>query len=170
MSKYNLFLDDERMPKDVKWVELPLVAWVIVRNYKDFVRTIEQNGVPALVTFDHDLAEEHYKEHHVAHDEKMLSQGTIRYDRFKEKTGFDCAKWLANYCLDNCIDIPPYYTHTMNGIGAENIKSVLESAKKILPLRKELKSMPQLPHPNDKEAMKNYKNDLDEWAKKSGLK
>lgn len=129
---YNLFLDDERSPKDVTWVDLPPVAWTIVRNYDQFVATIERDGVPAVVTFDHDLADEHYKEFQVAHDKKMLSYGTFRYDKVKEKTGYECAKWLADYCVDKNIPIPVYYLHSWNYIGRDNIASVLESAKKVM--------------------------------------
>lgn len=129
---YHLFLDDERDPKGVKWVELPLVAWVIVRNYKDFVETIKRDGVPTTVSFDHDLADEHYQEYHNAHDERMLSFGKIRYDRFAEKTGYDCAKWLAQYCVDKRVPVPLYYVHSWNDIGRANIISILESARKVL--------------------------------------
>jgi hypothetical protein len=125
---YSLFLDDERMPKDVTWIELPLVAWVIVRNYNDFVRVIEQNGVPQIVSFDHDIGIEHYQEYNRAHN----SDKKIRYETFTEKTGFDCAKWLANYCVDKNLPVPVYYLHTMNGIGALNIQSILESARKVI--------------------------------------
>jgi len=129
---YHLFLDDERMPKDVKWIELPSVNWVIVRNYKQFVETIERDGIPHTISFDHDLADEHYQEYSVAHDKRMLSYGTIRYDKLAEKTGYDCAKWLAQYCVDNNVPIPLYYLHTLNGIGRQNIFSILESARKVI--------------------------------------
>jgi hypothetical protein len=129
---YHLFLDDERMPKDVKWVDLPPVAWTIVRSYNEFVATIERDGLPQTVTFDHDLADEHYQEYHVAHDDKMLTKGTFRYDKMKEKTGFHAAKWLAQYCVDKNLPIPVYYAHTMNHIGKANIVSVLESAKRVM--------------------------------------
>lgn len=133
MSKYyHLFLDDERYPKDVVWLELPMVAWTIVRNYKQFVETIQRDGLPQTVSFDHDLADEHYQEYHVAHDEKMLSKGTFRYDKMKEKTGYHCAQWLAQYCVDKNLPIPVYYCHTMNPIGKQNMVSVLESAKKVI--------------------------------------
>ena len=131
-KQYHLFLDDSRFPKDVKWIELPPVAWVIVRNYQQFVEIIRRDGVPLSISFDHDLADEHYQEYSYAHDKKMLSYGKIRYDRFSEKTGCDCAKWLANYCIDNHIPIPLYYLHTLNGIGRQNIFSVLESARKVI--------------------------------------
>lgn len=130
--KYNLFLDDERIPQIVTWVELPLVEWVIARNYNQFVEIIQKNGLPELVSFDHDLADEHYAEYTAAHDPKSLTRGRINYDTFKEKTGYDCAKWLAQYCVDNNRPIPQYYTHTMNPIGGANICSILESAKRVI--------------------------------------
>ena len=129
---YHLFLDDEREPKDVKWIELPPVAWVVVKNYKAFVETIKRDGIPTTISFDHDLADEHYQEYTVAHDERMLSFGTIRYDRLKEKTGYDCAKWLAELCVERNVPIPLYYIHTLNPIGRQNIFSVMESARKVL--------------------------------------
>lgn len=133
MSKYyHLFLDDLRMPKDVKWIELPLVAWVIVRNYQQFVETIQRDGLPQSIAFDHDLADEHYQEYEVAHDKKMVTFGTIRYDKLVEKTGYHCAQWLAQYCVDNKLPIPPYYLHTLNGVGRQNMFSVLESARKVI--------------------------------------
>ncbi len=119
--------DPNRIPHKLSWIELPLVEWVIVRNYDDFVKTIERDGVPTMVSFDHDLADEHYQEYHAHRAENR----NINYD-LVEKTGFHCAKWLAQYCVDKSIPIPNYYTHTMNPSGAENIKSILESAKKVI--------------------------------------
>lgn len=129
---YHLFLDDERVPTDVKWLELPPLPWVIVRNYNQFVETIKRDGIPTTVSFDHDLADEHYQEYKCAHDEKMLSYGKIRYERLAEKTGYSCAQWLAQYCVDNNIPIPLYYLHTLNGIGRQNMFSVLESARRVI--------------------------------------
>ena len=88
---YNLFLDDVREPDKVTWVNLPPVEWTIVRNYNQFVSTIERFGLPNFISFDHDLAEEHY---HPA----MYSENVSDYNKlytnchFKEKTGYDCAK------------------------------------------------------------------------------
>lgn len=129
---YNLFLDDERMPKNVTWVDLPLVEWTIVRNYDQFVEIIQKQGLPNIVSFDHDLADEHYAEYTAAHDPNSPSRGTFNYEKLKEKTGYDCAKWLAQYCVDNSKPIPQYYVHTMNPIGGKNIFSILESAKRVI--------------------------------------
>lgn len=130
--KYYLFLDDERIPQMVTWVEIPLVEWVIVRNYNQFIDIIQKNGMPEAISFDHDLADEHYMEYTAAHDPKSPSKGNIRYDKLKEKTGYDCAKWLAHYCIDKNIPVPVYYVHTMNPIGGDNIRSILENAKRAM--------------------------------------
>jgi hypothetical protein len=105
---------------------------VVVTDYDEFVRTIKEKGIPATVSFDHDLCQEHYDEYTVAHDERMLSYGKIRYDVFTEKTGFDCAKFLAELCVEKGVPIPLYYIHTLNPIGRQNIFSIMESARKVL--------------------------------------
>lgn len=124
--QYNLFLDDDRSPQAVTWVELPLVEWVIVRNYDNFVRIITDFELPLRISFDHDLADKHYWEFHRAKE----TDGIIHYENLVEKTGYHCAKWLVNYCLDRKLPLPEYYIHSWNDIGAANIKSLLESYKK----------------------------------------
>lgn len=59
---YKLFLDDERNPYKVTWVKLPLGPWVVVRNYDQFIKHITNHGIPSFVSFDHDLADEHYRQ------------------------------------------------------------------------------------------------------------
>lgn len=126
--KYNLFLDDERNPSDVTWVALPNIQWVIIRNYNDFINYIENHGLPEICSFDHDLGTSAYKEYF----RSRFTNTPIDYSNIQEKTGYDCAKWLATYCVDNKLDIPLYYVHTMNGLGGKNINSILESARKML--------------------------------------
>lgn len=126
---YNLFLDDERRPKDVTWVDLPLVNWTIAKNYDDFVRIVSSLGLPTRVTFDHDLAEEHYEEYHWAHNDMNMKKGIFQYDRMKEKTGFHCVQWLVNYCAERGVPFPEYYVHTMNDIGRVNIIQFIENSK-----------------------------------------
>jgi hypothetical protein len=117
----NLFLDDERNPRDVTWVNLPLCHWTIVRSYDEFTAAIRENGLPEVISFDHDLGEEAYT-HAFANNLEFFN-----YTAVKEKTGYDCAMWLVNYCLDRRIALPKYYVHTMNPIGAENIIKLFES-------------------------------------------
>lgn len=122
---YHLFLDDERHPKNVKWVELPLVNWVVVRSYEEFVAHITTNGLPKFISFDHDLSDISY-----AYGAQSRYQ-KYDYNECKELTGYHCAKWLIEYCMDNVLPPPDYIVHSMNPAGKENITSLLESFKKV---------------------------------------
>lgn len=119
---YYLFLDDERNPRQVTWVRLPYANYQIVRSYTEFVNYIKSFGVPEFVTFDHDLADQHY-----GHG---LNDDEIPYNRYSEKTGYDCAKWLVDYCIDNKVKFPDYMIHSMNPVGSKNIISYIEKAKR----------------------------------------
>lgn len=103
-EKHNrqVYLDDMRTPT--------FNDWVIVRNYDEFVNDIKVNGLSDIYSLDHDLADEHY------HNQEGLRIGT-----FNEKTGFDCALFLINYCLDNNVDLPQVYTHSYNVYGGQKI-------------------------------------------------
>jgi hypothetical protein len=68
-------------------------------------------GMPVAISFDHDLADAHY----------------IGAES-KEKTGYDFAKWLVDFHLDN--NITPdfdYKVHSMNPVGAKNIQTLLDN-------------------------------------------
>lgn len=118
---YNLFLDDERVPKDVKWQELPPVQWIIVRDFDRFCSIIKENGLPNYVSFDHDLGDTAYKQ---------ATTGIFDYSKQgNEKTGYDCVKWLIEYCMDNSIKFPNYTVHSLNPVGKENIIKLIESYK-----------------------------------------
>ena len=128
---YNLFLDDFRHPYDcVAYMRDPIKYakwnWVVVKNYEEFVKKIEEDGLPEFISFDHDLADEHY-------DNSMYSgvdEYSKKYEHFKEKTGLDCAKWLTEHCMDTKQKLPDFEIHSMNPAGGENIKSLLLNFKK----------------------------------------
>jgi len=128
---YKLFLDDVRHPYDVAVYTNKEIyfkePWLIVRNFKQFTKTIESyyerfNVLPDVISFDHDLADTHYKE--------MNLGGDIDYSNLKEKTGYDCAKWLVEFCIDYKLKIPEYMVHSMNPVGKVNILSYLLNADK----------------------------------------
>lgn len=118
---YYIFLDDERNPCEVKWTQIPDLPWTVVRTYGNFKALITVKGyLPEFISFDHDLGIEHYSN---------LVKNESDYNKYKEKTGYDCAKWLIDYCAQNELTIPKYTIHSLNPIGASNIRSLLESYK-----------------------------------------
>ena len=123
-KKYYLFLDDVRHPNQVTWVKIPQKPYVLVRNYQDFVELVTLKGVPEFVTYDHDLSDAHYG-HGLRGDD-------IPYDQYAERTGYDCAKWLVDYCAEKKKKFPPYIVHSMNPAGKERIAGYIENAKKHL--------------------------------------
>ena len=124
---YYLFLDDTRTPNQVTWVEIPRVReWTIVRSYDEFVKVIEERGLPNHTSFDHDLAEPHY----IAYMEAVsgLVVAPLDYSSFKEKTGYHCARWLVDYCIDHgWLALPEYTIHSMNVIGKDNIEALFRA-------------------------------------------
>jgi hypothetical protein len=139
---YNLFLDDKRNPNDVKWVDLPPVEWRVVRSYNSFVEMVKKNGLPIIIAFDHDLAIEHYGEYIRSVTEKSEEARQIRYGKLREKTGYDCTKWIVDYFYEmnpdriemsrskkgaNKIKFPLVVVHSANPIGSANIMGYLNN-------------------------------------------
>jgi hypothetical protein len=116
-----LFLDDNRKPYDVFKLTINPVYennnWDIVKTYEDFTSYIEKNGIPEMISFDHDLSFDHY------YDENQ--KGELNYDEFKEKTGYHCAQWLIEYCKKNSLNLPTWFIHSANPVGSQNIKKLL---------------------------------------------
>ena len=116
MAKKILWLDDYRNPNEwmdyVKMVcpimvkEPCVIVWV--KSYDEFVEYITNRGLPDVIGFDHDLADE----------------GS------SEKTGYDAAKFLVNYCLENNTDLPEFGSQSANPAGRENILNLLNNFKR----------------------------------------
>jgi hypothetical protein len=126
-----LFLDDVRLPHHCVVYKKESVYldsdWDIVRSYEEFKDYIQLNGLPDLISFDHDLADEHY-------NPLMYTDGGYNdlYKDFKEKTGLDCAKWLVDYLIDNKMSMCSFLIHSMNPAGGSNISSYLNNFIKSL--------------------------------------
>jgi hypothetical protein len=65
------------------------------------------NGLPDEISFDHDLGE-------------------------NTKTGYDCAKWICEYCWTNGLPIPNWNVHSANPVGRDNIIQLMENFEKKL--------------------------------------
>ena len=112
-----IWIDDIRDPQESiwqNWIKKNFgtndfdITWI--KSYKEFVDFVNKNGLPSNVSFDHDL-------------------GDVE-DPDNEKTGYDCAKYIVDYCMDHNRDIPNYRIQSDNGPGAENIDKYLQNYHK----------------------------------------
>lgn len=133
-----LFLDDIRIPKDA----IGLVPsnlnqfywdnnWIVVRNYYEFCNYIQKFGLPEFISFDHDLADFHY-DYSPEDYENMTEEDMVIKFGTMEKTGYECAKWLVDWCLENSLRLPQFVVHSANPVGKQNIESYLNNATKHL--------------------------------------
>lgn len=120
-----LWLDDCRDPLDKKidWLVFsPIgrnVTAIWVKDYVEFTSYILENGLPDGICFDHDLS-----------DIQALKSGFAEFMEeieVNEKTGYDCAKWLVDYCLDNNLKLPLFNSQSANPAGRKNIESLLNN-------------------------------------------
>ena len=72
-----------------------------VYDYEGFTEYILLKGLPDFISFDHDLGE--------------------------GKSGYDCAKFLIDYCLENSLPLPRYAVHSQNPVGRKNIEMLFEN-------------------------------------------
>lgn len=134
-----VFLDDFRNPQNsynYTGNEVYIKRdWIVVRDYNDFTRFMtlaadRQETWPELISFDHDLSEEHYAPEemwsgtHEAYHEWLAAQGEIA------PTGYDCAKWLVDLCMDRGLKLPEYLCHSQNPAGKLNILTYLDNYRK----------------------------------------
>jgi hypothetical protein len=94
---FRIFVDDIRIPLDEEWI--------IIKSYSDFIYFINNNDFNSIkeISLDHDLG----------------------LNEDEEKTGYDIAKWLIEYSIDNNIILPLIKVHSANPVGSNNIISLI---------------------------------------------
>lgn len=101
-----LWLDDLRDPldKNLDWLNYSPIGKEVevfwLKNASEFKKWIADNGLPDAICFDHDLGED-------------------------TPSGYDCAKWLFDYCLDKKCLPPIWSCQSANPVGRENINKLL---------------------------------------------
>jgi hypothetical protein len=116
-----LFLDDERRPGQVNWdaefPQIPICRWHVVRDIDQFKAFIDEHLHEIThIAFDHDLAFHHYP-----------GCGDVTDDG---RTGYDCAKYLVDQCMERNISLPKFSCHSMNPAGRQNILAYLNNYKR----------------------------------------
>jgi hypothetical protein len=96
-----IFLDDIRVPLDE--------SWIIIKSYSNFIDfiIIQDFNFISEISLDHDLG--------------------LNDNLEDEKTGYDVAKWLVNYSIDNNIILPIIKVHSANPVGSLNIISYINN-------------------------------------------
>lgn len=100
-----LFLDDVREIKDI-YPNSGKMEYALVRSYDEFVKYIEENGIPDFISFDNDLG--------------INSSGEIASD------GYAAAKWMV---YESGLDLRnlKFYVHSANPVAAEQIRGLLNN-------------------------------------------
>lgn len=80
--------------------------FVIVRDFKSFVKTIIEQGLPEFISFDNDLG--------------LLPNGELAPD------GYACAKWLVNESEMDLKDLK-FHVHSANPVAKTQIESLLNN-------------------------------------------
>ena len=97
-----IWLDDVRDPS--KYLKEGS-DYIWAKNYKEFVREYElllNNKEEIVIDFDHDLGE--------------------------DLSGYDCAWYVINKCMDLGFTAPPIIrVHSQNPVGSENIKKLFDN-------------------------------------------
>lgn len=127
-QSFNLFLDDFRHPYDAfniwKDTDFLKLKWVIVRSHDEFIKIItnrfSDGEWPEIISFDHDLDDEHYE------IGEKTGYKEFDYSLTKIPTGFHTAQWIVNFCKENDIDLPKFKVHSQSTVGRQNITTVLE--------------------------------------------
>jgi hypothetical protein len=115
IEKFWIYLDDTRTP-------LSRVdgnpEWTVVRSYDEFVNKVNEIGLENIeqISLDHDLDQTAMNEWLY----NTVKNYTINYDNIKEKTGYDCAKWLVKQWKQGK-PVVTVVTHSANAIGSANI-------------------------------------------------
>lgn len=128
MKLYNIFLDDERNPRDVMaYRPNPAYvsqAWDVVHNYDQFLQKVSERYadgfVPAIISLDHDLVNEHYR--------IGALSGFQQFDEnaVKTPTGWHCLKWFLKFCDTSDLKLPQILLHSKNDAGVRNMNALID--------------------------------------------
>lgn len=102
MSRYCLFIDDERFPPKNDGRH-----WVIARDWHEVMMMLRIHGMPGYISFDHDLGEDTHTGHDIA---KFLIELDMGSD--------------GQYVIPDDFD---FYVHSQNPVGRDNIEGLLRN-------------------------------------------
>lgn len=129
--KVYLLLDDTRNQNEVyrlmNYNVYKDVQWVVVRSHIEFMQYINTNPLPYMISFDHDLKQEHYTPEKYWTDYHASAE--YQEEQGHTETGFDSAVYLAEKCKAEGLKLPKFLVHSANPCGRDRITQVLMNAK-----------------------------------------
>lgn len=135
MSLIKVFLDDKRVPAEMATFGkrhnsiYATDGWLTLTSYEMFEKYIRESVIPDIISFDHDLCDEHNRA--IPKLDKMTNSTLLAiemsvYDKFVFKCGYHAAKWLVTYCVMNGYDLPLCFVHAANDNAVRNILGALD--------------------------------------------
>lgn len=129
-----IWLDDLRNPEE-RVNQTTISAYVFeendviwVKTYDQFVKHIREFGSPDFMFLDHDLSPEHYTPR--VYWNSYAESYKYQCNRpTQNKTGYDAAVWLVNYCKTMGVGLPDFYSQSANPIGRDKIICMLNWEK-----------------------------------------
>lgn len=131
-----LFIDDERLPKEVTWVQYPAdTQFEVIRDaetFVDFMQKVKAGNLPKVVSFDHDLQLEYaseaevpecivdYADHHeISNRWEVTGKTMLEYLIDKLLTMYDAGEIDA----EDIKQIQVFF-HTQNPVGRKNMEAL----------------------------------------------
>ena len=94
------------------------VTWI--RNYDDFVDHIQINGMPDMISFDHDLGDDVAR----AKVANGMSKRRARREKRLTKSGHECLKYVLSLKTDQ--KLPTIFIHSSNPEGVKDMEDTLD--------------------------------------------
>ena len=82
--------------------------WDLVKSYDEFKKYIDENGIPAIISFDHDLENKAYVG-----------------DYSSNNNGLNCLNYLIEKCKELKRALPVCYVHSFNPVRRKMMKEII---------------------------------------------
>jgi hypothetical protein len=154
-NKVKVYLDDVRTPEESEWV--------VVRDYHQFVNLVNKLGLDNIdiISLDHDLGDTAMVEYY----NNVKDNYSLDYNNIKEKTGYDCCKFLVNKSIDDNVMLPLVYIHSANPIGSSNMMGYINNYLKNCRLPQTCVRV-EIPHTIDEHLMLSPEVRESKWKRK----
>jgi hypothetical protein len=120
-NNYFLFVDDVRNPADVlnylNYENSDIYrkeGWITVRSHDDFMKHVEEKGIPNFVSYDHNMDDGSYTPLEISSHDSISDLDLFKnIENSKEKIGIHCLASLSEYAKKNSLEMPRVQCHSI---------------------------------------------------------